>query len=234
VLRLDELPELDAGLEKRDYGDWLHAVLYRFHLDGGQDAKALDAAAAVITADLDMDEAELLPWRTSFETLAPAYIAWWQARQLAGWHWVTGEADKRRDVESVPGLQLRGRIDRLDEGPGGSLQLLDYKTGGAAALKKKLELPFEDTQLAFYAALMNADRAGASFGACYLALDDKDAPLELVHKDVGDTAAVLVAGVGHDWVQLRAGAALAALGEGAICDTCEARGLCRRDHWGAA
>jgi ATP-dependent helicase/nuclease subunit B len=25
-----------------------------------------------------------------------------------------------------------------------------------------------------------------------------------------------------------------ALGEGSVCETCEMRGLCRRDHWGAA
>ena len=30
---------------------------------------------------------------------------------------------------------------------------------------------------------------------------------------------------------MRDGAALPALGEGPVCDFCEARGLCRRDHW---
>lgn len=233
VLRLDDQEELEAGLEKRDYGNWLHEVLYRFHQHGGQDANALNEAAESVTREQQIDEAELLPWRVSFETLAPAYLAWWQARQQAGWHWVAGEAGKRRAIESVPDLQLYGRIDRLDEGADGQQQLLDYKTASVASLKKKLELPLEDTQLAFYAALMNADLAPESFAASYVALDDKGAPVELAHQAVGDTAAVLVAGITHDWEQLRAGAAMPALGEGAICDTCEARGLCRRDHWGA-
>ena len=33
--------------------------------------------------------------------------------------------------------------------------------------------------------------------------------------------------------RLRAGEPLQALGQGALCDHCEARGLCRRDHWAA-
>jgi ATP-dependent helicase/nuclease subunit B len=233
VLRLDEVDELEAGLEKRDYGDWLHAVLFRFHHSGGQDATALQAAADAVTQEQALDEADLLPWRASFETLAPAYLTWWQARQAAGWCWVTGEEDRRRAVDGVPDLQLRGRIDRLDEGPGASQQLLDYKTGSVAGLKDKLKVKLEDTQLSFYAALMRADDSPALFGASYLALDDKDAPVELPHERVGETAALLVEGLAHDWQQLRAGASLPALGEGAVCETCEMRGLCRRDHWGA-
>jgi ATP-dependent helicase/nuclease subunit B len=233
VLRLDEADELEAGLEKRDYGDWLHAVLFRFHHGGGQDATALQAAADAVTQEQALDEADLLPWRASFETLAPAYLTWWQARQAAGWCWVTGEEDRRRAVDGVPDLQLRGRIDRLDEGPGASQQLLDYKTGSVAGLKDKLKVKLEDTQLSFYAALMRADDSPALFGASYLALDDKDAPVELPHERVGETAALLVEGLAHDWQQLRAGASLPALGEGAVCETCEMRGLCRRDHWGA-
>ncbi len=234
VLRLDEADELDAGLEKRAYGDWLHAVLYEFHRGSGQDAAALQAAAAAVTREQAIDEADLLPWRASFETLAPAYIDWWQARQAAGWRWVAGEEDRRRAIDEVPDLLLRGRIDRLDEGVSGQQQLLDYKTGSFEGLKKKTGLPLEDTQLAFYAALMNADESDGSFVASYLALDDKDAPIEVPHPDVAKTAAVLVAGLTSDWQRLRAGAALPALGEGAVCDTCEARGLCRRDHWSAA
>jgi ATP-dependent helicase/nuclease subunit B len=31
--------------------------------------------------------------------------------------------------------------------------------------------------------------------------------------------------------RLREGAGLRALGEGSACEYCQARGLCRRDHW---
>jgi ATP-dependent helicase/nuclease subunit B len=42
---------------------------------------------------------------------------------------------------------------------------------------------------------------------------------------------VLVAGIADELQRLREGAAMPPLGEGSACDYCEARGLCRRDHW---
>jgi ATP-dependent helicase/nuclease subunit B len=51
-----------------------------------------------------------------------------------------------------------GRIDRLDDGPGGRRQLLDYKTSSVESLKKRVREPLEDSQLAFYAALLGAGR----------------------------------------------------------------------------
>jgi len=48
---------------------------------------------------------------------------------------------------------------------------------------------------------------------------------------VGDSAALLIAGLGRDLARLSEGAAMPALGEGSACEFCEARGLCRRDHW---
>jgi len=48
------------------------------------------------------------------------------------------------------------------------------------------------------------------------------------------TLHLLLQHLGGEWQRLQAGAALPALGEGKVCETCEARGLCRRDHWGAA
>jgi len=35
-----------------------------------------------------------------------------------------------------------------------------------------------------------------------------------------------------DFTRIAAGAALPPLGEGAVCDYCAARGLCRKDFWG--
>jgi ATP-dependent helicase/nuclease subunit B len=45
------------------------------------------------------------------------------------------------------------------------------------------------------------------------------------------SARALVEGLTRDYERLRAGAALLALGEGPACEHCDARGLCRRDHW---
>jgi ATP-dependent helicase/nuclease subunit B len=230
VLGLDEPEELEAALAKRDYGNWLHLLLHRFHSErvpGGDDAAELERAAAFATQELQLDAGELLPFAASFERLAPAYLAWLQAREAAGWFWADGESDHRIAPEELAGLKLRGRLDRIDHGPDGARQIIDYKTGDATALRRKVREPLEDTQLAFYAALLGAD---AALKAAYLALDG-ETPELIEHEGVHDTAATLLAALGGEWQRLREGEPMPALGEGTVCDTCEARGLCRRDQW---
>ena len=240
VLRLDEAEEMASGLAKRDYGTWLHTVLHHFHSQRLADAhdpsdlQQLQRAADAVTQLLSMSPAELLPFRASFETFAPAYVAWLAQREQAGWQWVSGETDHSWDLPLAPGtpsLQLKGRIDRLDHGPAGARQVLDYKTSNTAVLKERVRDPLEDTQLAFYAALLGAPD---SLSAAYLSLDDAQAPVLVEHPAVHESAAALLAGLSGEWQRLQQGAALPALGEGRVCETCEARGLCRRDHWGAA
>jgi len=231
VLGLDEPEELEAALAKRDYGNWLHLLLHRFHserLPGGDDAAALGEAAAYATRELELDAGELLPFAASFERLAPAYLAWLHEREAEGWFWADGESDHRIAPGELAGLKLRGRLDRIDHGPDEARQVIDYKTGNLGALRKKVREPLEDTQLAFYAALLGGD---AALKAAYLALDDEAAPVLVEHAGVHETAATLVAALGDEWQRLRDGEAMPALGEGAVCDTCEARGLCRRDQW---
>ena len=46
-------------------------------------------------------------------------------------------------------------------------------------------------------------------------------------------AAALYEGMAHDLARIAAGAPLPALGDGSVCDWCEARGLCRKDFWHA-
>jgi ATP-dependent helicase/nuclease subunit B len=238
VLRLDEAEELEAALAKREYGTWLHAVLHRFHsqrvadLDG---AEQLRQAADAATEELGLDPAELLPFRASFETFAPAYLAWLSTREAQGWRWLGGEVGLQ--VPLLDGaqtlLQLKGRIDRIDrkgDGSGGALDVLDYKTSSAQALKARVGEPLEDTQLPFYAALLGAPDG---LSAAYVSLDDAKAPERIPHVDVGRTAQILLEKLRGEWQRLQQGAALPALGQGRVCDNCEARGLCRRDHWGS-
>jgi ATP-dependent helicase/nuclease subunit B len=233
VLRLDEPQEVDTDLAKRDYGTWLHAVLYLFHSRRRadvDDAQQLAEAADDATHDLDLDPGELLPFRASFEQLAPAYLSWQQAREKKGWFWADGESDHRWSAPELQGLQLQGRLDRLDHGAGGRQALIDYKTGSGNQLAKLVRQPLEDTQLAFYAALLGG---GDQLSAAYLALDDPAAPRQIEHLQVHASAQTLLASLGDEWQRLQAGAPLAALGEGQVCENCEARGLCRRDHWAA-
>jgi ATP-dependent helicase/nuclease subunit B len=237
LLGLKESPELDVALEKRDYGIWLHGVLLRFHAQrpaqgaASSDAVRLHAAADAEQAALALDAAQLLPFRAAFELFVSNYLDWLHARDAEGWHTEAGELALRRDEAALEGVVLDGRVDRIDVQPAtATRQLIDYKTGSAQALKDKVAEPLEDTQLAFYAALLGTAQP---VRAIYLALDERKPPLAIEHPDVAASAAALVQGLAHDLAQLRAGAGLPALGEGAVCDYCEARGLCRRDHWAA-
>jgi len=235
LLRLSLPDELDRGAGKRDYGSWLHAVLHRFHrqpnVEGeGDDATRLAEAAETELAATGFDPAELLPYRASFDDFAPRYLAWWRTLQAEGWRWGEGETEYRITPPELAPTGLHGRLDRLDElGP--LRRLIDYKTTRYDVLSKRVKQPTEDTQLAFYAALLSPREPDTLQGG-YLTLDEAEAPRLLLHPQVQQSAQVLLEGLAEDLRQVRAGAALPALGEGAVCDHCDVRGLCRKDHWG--
>ncbi|MEO5771100.1 MAG: PD-(D/E)XK nuclease family protein [Burkholderiaceae bacterium] len=238
VLGLRDSPELDAAVEKRDFGTWLHGVLQRFHDARGEnttpavDRAALHAAAAEQEAATGFDAAELLPFRAAFDHFGDHYLVWLRGRDAEGWRYQSGELALRRTDPALAGVALEGRIDRVDvHAPTGTMQLVDYKTGSAQALKKKVADPLEDTQLAFYAALLDPQPGTPQVRAIYLALDDRKEPREFEHPDVQRSAEQLVGGLADELQRVRAGAGLPALGEAAVCEYCDARGLCRRDHW---
>ncbi len=242
VLRLGEAEEIDEPASKRDYGDWLHATLHRFHsrrhVQAGStapadDAQALQAAADESLVALALDPAAMLAYRASLQQLLPAYLKWLAAHEAAGWTWAAGEDDLQADPEAWAPTGLRGRLDRVDRQADGRRLLLDYKTGSVSSLRPRLADPLEDTQLAFYVALLQAQAEPGVIEAAYLALDDRDGPKLLPHADVAHSAAQLLEHLGPELQRVRDGAALPALGEGSLCDHCEARGLCRRDHWPA-
>ncbi len=249
MLGLQAADELDGDVEKRDYGTWLHAVLHRFHLarsdprGSTDDATALAAAALEAQIEMGLDDAEFLPFAATFERFVPRYIAWLQERDRNGARWLDGERDWTVHPEAWQGIAMHGVIDRIDGvsghgvagGDGPVTQLIDYKTGSTQGLRDKVKQPQEDTQLPFYAALaIERGRAAGEIGpldAIYLSLDDAKSIVEVRHPDVASSAVALVAGLGRDLARLRDGAALPALGEGAACEHCDARGLCRRDQW---
>ncbi|MEO8153429.1 MAG: PD-(D/E)XK nuclease family protein [Rhizobacter sp.] len=240
LLRLREADELDAAIEKRDYGTWLHAVLMAFHEQRIQPAspevecERLMAIAHEQKAAHGLDDADFLPFEAGFAELVPRYIGWVHQRDEQGARWWQGEQERVVQPPGWQGISLYGRIDRIDRVRGElgtAVELIDYKTGNAGALRDKMKQPLEDTQLAFYVALMQAETT-TPLQAMYLALGRK---IEAIpHPDVEDSAHALVQGLGRDLTRIAGGAGLPALGEGQVCDFCEARGLCRRDHWTTA
>lgn len=239
LLRLREDDELDAEVEKRDYGNWLHHVLHVFHARRSMPAAPeeeiahLHAVASTSQAEHGLDDAEFLPFAASFAAFAPRYVAWLHRRDAEGARWLRGEEPISIRPDALAGMVLHGVIDRVDAVRADgfeAIQLIDYKTGHVSGLKEKVRVPLEDTQLAFYAALAGAGHS-VPLRAIYLAVDGTQRIDEVEHKNVADTAAALLQGLAHDLARVRAGAGLPALGEGATCDFCAARGVCRRDHW---
>jgi ATP-dependent helicase/nuclease subunit B len=277
VLRLREDEELDQEAAKRDYGNWLHAVLQVFHdRRAPEDAAGpLEEEAARLVALADdmvqrpgdyalslrgLDAAELLAFRVDLDGFARRYLQWLRTHEALGWRYERGESAHEVAPAVLGGMRLKGRIDRIDRlhasrplalaGAGaaeasqhdeaaapplplGAAQVLDYKTGSLESLRGKVRQPLEDTQLAFYAALLlHGEKPPPALRAGYLALDSGEAVQLVAHRvDVADSAEQMLQGLAHELDELRAGAALPALGQGRVCELCEARGLCRRDHW---
>jgi ATP-dependent helicase/nuclease subunit B len=241
VLRAREADELDEEVEKRDYGTWLHAVLHAFHAARRDDSSAAEDVASLHRladekrAEHGLAAADFVPFGASFEAFVPRYVAWQRARDAAGARWQQGEQRHRMNLPHAEPFVLEGIIDRVDQigGVGDGrvpcLQLVDYKTGSASGLKEKVREPLEDTQLAFYAALMRSQRS-EPLRAAYLALDGREIE-EIEHKGVEASAELLLDGLAAELLRLQAGEGMAPLGEASACDFCAARGVCRRDHW---
>lgn len=240
VLGLAEADELDDEAQKRDYGTWLHAVLWRFHQQRPQprgvdeDLAQLRHLARQEQEASGLDEASFLPFEASFERFVGHYAQWVQERDALGARWQAGEVERTVLPPELEGIALHGRIDRIDHLPGGARQLLDYKTKSSTALKAMVRDRLEDTQLAFYAALemLNDDAPAEPIQAVYLALDESRKVEEIDHPEVEASARALLDGLSDELRRMKAGASLPALGDGRVCEFCEARGLCRRDHWG--
>ena len=249
ILGLRESDELEAELEKRDYGTWLHGVLHDFHRWRGEqpgtaETELMQRAAKAQTHKLGLDAAAFLPFSCTFERFVPRYLEWLRGHEAGGAMWAEGEMEREIRPAVWQGgplanVCLRGRLDRIDlesSDQGLALLLVDYKTGGVKGLKDKVAAPLEDTQLAVYAALMDAQGlpgldTDRPMRAIYLALDDARRIESVEHDDPLGSAQVLLEGVGQDLLSMHGGQVLPALGEGQACEFCEMRGLCRRDDW---
>lgn len=231
-LGLQEAAEIDTELDKREFGNWLHRVLGTFHEalrnspepHGPLRAQLLDITAQEVTRELGLQEGEFLPFMAAWPQARDGYLAWLAKHEATGATFTSAESD--RTVELGP-VKLVGRIDRIDRLPDGSLFVMDYKTEGRGTTADRIRNPGEDTQLAFYAALLEED----TLRAAYVNVGERGKTETLEQKAVVEARDLLVNGILHDLDRVAGGAQMPALGEGMACGYCAARGLCRRDFW---
>jgi len=169
-----------------------------------------------------------LGYAARWKKVIPAYVAWADERAAQGWHFVLGELPMEQRLEwDGGGIQLYGRLDRVDEDANGARAVLDYKTRNLPSLSLKLR-DAEDHQLAFYGLL-----SGGEFEAGhYVALE--------TYKDkIGDVAAphyahkqqLLQQQISTGMQAVTQGTPLPANGIAAVCQYCDVRGLCRKGVW---
>ncbi len=238
-LSLEAPEEITEALQKADYGERVHLCLEAFH--GGHERlpgpfyppltpanrtaaiELLQAISeAVFARDLE-DNFLHRGWRARWLRLVPAYIDW-QIEHAQ--HWQVLDIERRVKATPGTGFEVKGRIDRVDQGAHG-LDLIDYKTGGVP--KQDDVASGEAVQLISYALL-----AESVHRVEYLQLgrDDKVRTAACLEgEDLARLKDQTASRLGEIHAQLHRGAAMPAWGDPATCTWCEMSGLCRRAAW---
>lgn len=233
MLRLGALDELSDLPEKRDYGDWLHAILKQFH-DRLQQEAGSDREQLLRTISREFFENILhqspaaLAYSVRWEKVIPAYVAWLKQREQDGWQFEIGEVWCEKNLSWDAGqITLRGRIDRVDRNAAGEHAVLDYKTKGVTELRKRVRSG-EDHQLPFYGLLAEQTPGSAAYVALEIQQDKTgDAPAE----NFETWTQALEQAILNNMQAIQRGAALPAHGVESSCQYCEMRGLCRKGAW---
>jgi ATP-dependent helicase/nuclease subunit B len=229
ILRLNELDEVQEGIEKRDYGERVHEILQRFHERYPQTSEHPEDELQVVLrqisdevfADLLQQDFEARAWLARWFKSLSAYIEWQKQNEAQGWRYAEAESKFDWDLE---GVRLRGRIDRLDVN-GDAKRVLDYKTQSEQVLRNKLREPGEDVQLACYA------YAHEAADAAFVSIDNGKVKLVEPKDDVPLLAQLNAERLVNVMGEIRGGAGLAANGIDAVCGYCEMRGVCRKGEW---
>jgi ATP-dependent helicase/nuclease subunit B len=235
MLGLSSLDELTDMPEKRDYGDWLHKILNRYHETLRDQSIPLQNRAAVLrdisAAVFDHEvatNAAALAYSSRWDKIMPTYLEWANGYEAAGWHFAFGERKFEKLLRWDGGeILLHGRLDRIDENQAGESAVLDYKTRNSSTLREKMK-EGEDRQLAFYGVLSDLPLEHAY----YVALEATRGKIaEVVADHYEESKRMLEQQLVANLGAITQGAPLAATGIEAVCEYCAVRGLCRKGAW---
>ena len=147
-------------------------------------------------------------------------------RRREGWRFVAAEEEVARDLSDTPApLRLRGRIDRIEENDDKQRALIDYKSGATPTSKTRMQNG-EAPQLPLYAFMRRTPNARLRL--VYPLAGDPGRAVEIQDPALPKKCARRAQEI---FAALARGAALPANGAPTTCRSCEARGLCRKDHW---
>ena len=238
ALHLNELDEVQLALEKKDYGEHVHAILHHFHRRypaiGGSDRAEMEQALSDISREEFRQalEADYLAraWALRWEARIPAYLDWQTEREREGWRWSEGELKRTLEMALEDGrsLTLKGRIDRVDirsDDGEEAYAVLDYKTQSRAGLLKKVETPGEDVQLPVYALLLEGSVVEAAFVPV-----DEEGIKTVAQEDIYALSKATGQRLRELFNAIYRGAALPAQGSNQACTYCEMSGLCRKGY----
>ena len=233
MLRLSAADELNELPQKRDYGEWLHQILKRYHDTVSEQGVPLHEREACMAGVSDAAFAEILQknpaalgYQSRWGKIMSAYVAWANTHEANGWQFSFGEQWQERLLSWEGGsIKLVGQVDRIDVREDGERLVLDYKSSKKDKLNNRLKT-LEDHQLPFYGLLLDPPPAAAA----YVAIDDeKPALAEADNYSMWRDG--LQSQIITNWQAMSEGASLPASGTQKNCDWCDARGLCRKGVW---
>jgi ATP-dependent helicase/nuclease subunit B len=233
MLRLSAADELSELPQKRDYGEWLHQILKRYHDTVSEqgvpvperEACMAGISEAIFTEILQKNPAAL-GFRSRWGKIMSAYVAWANTHEAEGWQFGFGEQWQERLLSWDGGsVKLVGQIDRIDVREDGERLVLDYKSAKKDKLNYRLKT-LEDHQLPFYGLLLDPPPAAAA----YVAIDDEKPALASA-ENYATWRDSLQLQIIANWQAISEGASLPASGTQKNCDWCDARGLCRKGVW---
>ncbi len=234
ILRLNELDEVREGVEKRDYGEWAHDILHRFHQQFPalveHSRSELEEALQHISSEVFAPTVErdylARAWLLRWQQAIPAYLDAQLKSEAEGWRYQNGEVPF--ELPLTEDLMMHGRIDRVDVQTEGVTRVLDYKMMDATRLRNKLKEPGEDVQLACYAHVYEANEAA------FISIEKDKVIAVAPPQDLTELAQANIERLLAVFAQISVGAAMPAHGVDEACAYCEMSGLCRRGDWGVA